>query len=82
MIKPTLYMTPHNTLHKLKKKDILKKNKEELLEILSLGDNYYDLDEWSYFLGRNIFGGERYLIIEFTEDTVSRVYKRAIYGFM
>ena len=61
------------------KLNILKKDKAELLKILGAGDNYYHLDEWSYFLGKNFFGGEKYLIIDFNRDIAVRVYKRTIF---
>lgn len=67
--------------HILNRENQLQKSKKELLEELGIGDNYHEMDEWSYLIGKNLLGGEKYLIMEFDGEIVVRTYYRVIYPF-
>lgn len=60
--------------------ELIGKNKKEILNLLGMEDNYFDLDEWSYFIKKNIFGGSVYQILNFNKaNQVIKVYKRTLY---
>lgn len=61
-------------------KEMIGKNKKEILDLLGIEDNYFDLDEWSYLIKKNIFGGSVYQILNFNKaNQVIKVYKRTLY---
>ncbi len=57
------------------------KSKDEIIRLLGKEDNYYDLNEWSYFVKKNIFGGETYLLVHFAGDFVEKQRLFTIYSY-
>lgn len=56
----------------IRKNCLVGKSKEEIASLFGKEDNYYDLDEWSYFVKKNILGGETFLLVHFNGDYVER----------
>lgn len=65
----------------LKGKLIIGKTRDELKSLLGQEDNYYYLDEWSYLIKNNLFGGKTYLLVYFTDEKVTKQKLRTIYSF-
>ncbi len=52
----------------LKKKALIGKTKKEIEALFGKEENYYDLDEWSYEIKKNMLGGQIFLLLDFNND--------------
>lgn len=57
------------------------KSKDEIIRLFGKEENYYDLNEWSYFVKKNLFGGETYLLVHFVGDFVETQRLFTIYSY-
>lgn len=55
----------------IRKNYLIGKSKDEIIQLFGKEDNYYDLDEWSYFVKKNVFGGETFLLVHFKGEYVT-----------
>lgn len=56
------------------------KSKSEIIKLFGEEENYYDLDEWSYFVKKNILGGETFLLVHFNGERVESQKLYTIYN--
>lgn len=56
------------------------KSKSEVVKLFGQEENYYDLDEWSYFVKKNFLGGETFLMIHFSGEFVENQKLHTIYN--